>query len=509
VPGGAVRLLALGLFAGFLQACAAGSPTGPTPGGQDEEEEPPVAADVVIQIDAGTTHQALEGFGATTHSLVYADGTQDNVPSALRGPSLQAAYGEVGLTTGNLVVGGLEPSNDNDDPFDLDPDAFVTWRSAVMKEKVVDPASALGLDDPYPGFVISVRRGSPWLGDIRSVDYQRYLDEAAEQVLAGLLDWRQRYGTLPRYAQLLNEPLRGNRSLDGGSIQEVVDLVARAGRRLEDEGLGSVRFVVPGGETEEISLDMARAILEDPEAERHVGAIAYHPYPYGSTYASAANILATSGSGSPDAGEVTVRRELAALGRAHGVPVWMTEVSNGNVDPRSMDHVRARAIHIHDEMVYADAAAYFGMHAFWDSRSQRDHFGNDRLTDAEDSIVLIDNEAGEVTITGMGYAIGHYARWLRRGALRTDASSSDPRVLVTAFRDDARRSLTAVLINNGLEDVVVEVRTDGVALSGDVEGELSVGQERWSPLEAIEPTASDRFFVTLPTESVTTVSVRF
>ena len=58
--------------------------------------------------------------------------------------------------------------------------------------------------------------------------------------------------------------------------------------------------------------------------------------------------------------------------------------------------------------------------------THRDHFkgrggdAKDALFSEQDTIVLIDNERGEVYITGMGRAIGHYARWIPRGAVRLE-----------------------------------------------------------------------------------------
>jgi len=54
-----------------------------------------------------------------------------------------------------------------------------------------------------------------------------------------------------------------------------------------------------------------------------------------------------------------------------------------------------------------------------------------------------------VTITSTGRAIGHYARFIRRGAKRIDATSNDPLLLVSAFRDNTQGGrLVLVAINN-------------------------------------------------------------
>src|SRR6185369_10614403 len=78
-----------------------------------------------IRVDAGTRHQTMEGFGATTIPLVY--DTKDNVPAALRSQAIAAAYRDVHLNMGNLGAEPFEsppgnlyaPANDDADPFNV------------------------------------------------------------------------------------------------------------------------------------------------------------------------------------------------------------------------------------------------------------------------------------------------------------------------------------------------------------------------------------------------------
>jgi len=81
----------------------------------------------------------------------------------------------------------------------------------------------------------------------------------------------------------------------------------------------------------------------------------------------------------------------------------MTEVSNGAVPPLSFDDLLGRAIHIHDELVYANAAAYFGMSNMVDRQSIR---GRDPFSEAG-NIAIVDPIGDKVYIAGMGFAIGH------------------------------------------------------------------------------------------------------
>jgi O-glycosyl hydrolase len=218
-------------------------------------------------------------------------------------------------------------------------------------------------------------------------------------------------------------------------------------------------------------------------------------------------ILKASGAGKPDDQSVRQRAELRDLCRKYALPAWMTEVSHAEVDPRSLDHLRGRAIHIHDEMVYADAAAFYGMNAFWDAKTHDAHFAgraNAGLLSEEDTIVLADNAKESVLITGMGYAIGHYARWIKRGAVRLEAASSDDLVQVTAFRDAAAGRLVLVVINNAPAARTLEVTASRLALKGAVVAEQSVAHRYWEKLKEFAPAAADRFGTQLPPLSVTT-----
>jgi O-glycosyl hydrolase len=462
-------------------------------------------ADVTVRIDGAARHQTYEGFGATTASLTYNNGTKDNVSPTLRSQALDAAYSQVKLTLGSVGLADFETANDDDDPFTFNWSGFEIGGVSATVEKLIKPARARGADDLYPGNVVNTLDRA-WLGDLRTTDYNRYLDEVAEYVAAGAVLWRDQTGVAPKYHALFNEPLTGNKELSGASISVLTDIVKRAGARLRREGL-QTKFIIPSEETEQTSLDDAQAILADPDARQYVAAIGYHTYPYGSTYASVPRILATSGAGRPDAARVALRSQLRDLGTKFGVPVWMTEVSHGEVDPRQFDALLGRAIHIHDEMVYADASAYFGMNALWDSQSNREHFpSGTSLYNEEDTIVLIDNEQGKVLITGMGYAIGQYARWLTRGAVRVESQADNAQVLTVAFHDAAQQRLTLVVINSSDAPRTAAVDVTGLGTLGSIRGERSTSAARWQSIPAFTPESATRLVVALPARSVTTVA---
>ena len=251
----------------------------------------PARADVRIVIDGSKPHQTMQGFGATTISLVF--NATDNVPPAMRTQAIDALYDQVRLNMGNLEIEPFEspgsnvyaPANDNASPTSFG--AGWNWiQSDNMVQKVVNPGAPFGFDRYWLGPVLSSGFALSWAPALRTTNYQLYLDELAEHVAAVAIHWRDAYGHVPAYLQLFNEPLSGNVELSGGSVQEIIDLIKRCGDRLRAEGFPAMKFIVPAEETEQKSLDDARAILADPAARAYVGAIAYHPYPYGSTYAA-------------------------------------------------------------------------------------------------------------------------------------------------------------------------------------------------------------------------------
>ena len=480
-----------------LMACNESTPAQPsrsvTPG------------DTHLEVNAGAVHQVMEGFGATTSSLIYQNGNDDKLPPALRTRSTEAVYKDVRLTLGNVSIGQWEPTNDDADPAYLNEAGLQLAGLRAIDAKLLAPARALGADGLYPGNVISMG-AAPWLKPLRTSDYNRYIDECAEYVVSAVLKWRDVTGEIPRYHAMFNEAIWGNQELGGGSTKEIIDIIKRTGARLRSAGMPT-KLIIPSEYSPAQSLSLAREILADATARQYVGAIGYHVYPYGSAYSGMQNILDGPGRGRPDASAVAERRALRDLGRQYNLPVWMTEVSHGDLDPRAMDALRARAIQIHDELAYADASAYFGMNAIWDSESNVEHFGAGRpLLKEEDTIVLIDLDAGSVMITGTGYAIGHYARWVSRGALRVEASSDDPLVMVSAFTDRKSGKASFVIINNADAARAVQVHVTGMALSGSLTGEQSAGDERWKALGATPVTdAKDGFTITVPAKSVTSL----
>jgi hypothetical protein len=502
-----------------------------------EELESRRLLSVSVQVDNGVSHQVINGWG-TEFTKEYEPG-----PGQIA-TILSLVYGQLGLNLGQAgqlleaPVPDFTRTQDSDpDPFVINWNGFQGWQEQDQHDNWINAPSTiqdgngnsltakqLGFTNYFLGSSFpNIRWENPWLDAIRRTDPATYRQKVAREVLAYELYYQNNYGETPPLFQFGNEELTGNRAIyaggtqdtyPGGPTREMVDLVQTAGQRLADNGFGPVQFLVGSEETESASLDLATAILSDPVARPYVGVIGYHEYPYGSEYSSLARVLQDSGTGRPPHDGIQVRNRLRDLGRQYGVPVWLTEVSHGNVggvQGDTFNSLRGRAIQIHDDLVYADMAGFFFQGAYWDTVLQEQHFGN-RLTlaqlhqeDGDAFAVLGDPTANTWQLTTGAHALGHYSRWVLPGDVRVDAGSDDPLVQVTAFRDDADGGDAFVLINNSSQGREVTISLANGAFAGDLAGEQSTAAALWSPLGGITPTDPTDVTVVLPAQSVTSL----
>jgi O-glycosyl hydrolase len=495
------RTLGVVVAAVLLAGCGGySSSTSPPP---PPNPTPPPAGSVSINVDAANRHQVIEGFGASTEQ--WSDCGNDQM-GASRQAILDAIYKQVKLTMADLHVNPYEfvyatpgacgwdaqiRQNDDNDPFNFNWAGFNFDDAGRFKQDLLDHEPQVTNYMLRGG--VNTRFQDLWLNDLRASNYNLYLQEAIEDAIAPLVYWRKTYGVVPKWHQPFNEPLTGNNEVFGGNTQEIVDLTKTMCARLQREGFTTTKLAVPSETDEASSLSTAQAILADPQARACVGAITYHPY--GGGYAPVDGVLGNSGIGQPNPNLIAVRNQIRDLARQYGLQVWMTEVSGGR-GSNTFDWARARAIHIHDELIYGDANAFWGM---WNAGPTSDPVNYDA-----DTVVTFAPGGGSFSITAMGRAIGHYARRVAPGSVRIEASSGDPLVQVTAFKNDATAKLSFVIINNNSSSASVTVNLAGASLSGALSGEQSTAAAFWQAIPPITPSAAS-FTITLPALSITSV----
>src|SRR6266404_1887672 len=194
------------------------------------------AGPVNVAVDARVVHQTWQGFGATHESLVYG-GTGDVLSASQRQRAVDALFAQVKISTGQAPTTFEAPrsstlanffgagANDNADPLVIDPNGFFTGLGDAFKSKVVDVGGSPF--DLYPDVMISTKYANKWLASLEQSSYDAFLNECAEQALAGVQYWQKTYGAIPAFAMLFNEPLSGNGELAGGNVAAVVDIVKR------------------------------------------------------------------------------------------------------------------------------------------------------------------------------------------------------------------------------------------------------------------------------------------
>jgi O-glycosyl hydrolase len=489
---------------------------------------PPPAADITV--DNTTTHQTIAGWGAE-YPYEYSASLSE------RPEIISEVYGTLKLTSvqvGQLLEAPVADytmtQNSNPDPNVITWSGFQGWQERDNHDGWLDLASTsmltarqLGLT----GYVLgtsfpNVRWENRWLDPIRTSDPSLYVGYVTRELLAYYQYWQNNFSEAPPPFFFGNEEVSGNQALyangatdgyPGGAMQEMVDLIKAGGQRLAANGFGSVKFIVGSEETVGSSINLATAILSDPEARSYVMAIGYHEYPYGSAYSDLAQVLQASGTGNPPASEIQSRNEIRDLARQYGVQLWLTEVSHASVNGlsgASFDTLRGRAIDIHDNLVYADIASFWLQGNEWDTVAQMGHFGNNETLDqllAEDGgdmAVIGDPNTSTWTITNGGYALAHYARWVQPGDVRVESASADPLVQVTAFHRSGAEAF--VLINNAPDPRTVRITISGATFMGSLSGEQSTAAATLSPLAPLPPSSATTATVIVPGESVTSLT---
>jgi O-glycosyl hydrolase len=349
------------------------------------------ATDVTVTLDPSQRSQTIEGFGTTQRLFDDPHTTETFDPATRRGAAtppaseqakiLDALYKDLGLTRVRFHPEGIEPVNDNADPQSADLTKFdFAWKAADGHIAAVKSILSRGATTYYA----SPLTVESWMNESNPEEY-------VEWAMVMLRHWRDQGLEMP-YFSLMNEPgyYQGVKQWSGAWLRDVIKLL---GARLAAEGFRT-KLVVPDDVSPVDAYPRLQTILADADARRYVGAVAYHLYGRGN------------------------ERDITQLAKQHGIPVWMTEYS-------TPDDWREWAALMHQLIAEYDVSAVDYMWGFfgdWD-RSQLV-----RLKVSGSSYVGYD-------FNPQYYVMGQYSRFVRPGAVRIAATSSDPEVKVVAFLD--------------------------------------------------------------------------
>lgn len=200
---------------------------------------------------------------------------------------------------------------------------------------------------------------------------------------------------------------------------------------------GSENMLDMEGKSENWPYFYHQAIKNSATAKNNIDIFAVHGYSDG--------VAASSGSALAQMWE----NHKNQFSKPMNKPAWMTETS-GYVDTWAGSNkpgALSLAMDIYSGLNFGDMQAWV-----WWQGSQSDGIGE---------FNLMSNNGG-----GKKYYVSkHYYRYIRPGAVRVKATSSDPNIFVTAFEHATKGTHTLVIINNGDEAKSVSLEGTGLPAS--------------------------------------------
>ncbi len=266
-----------------------------------------------VTIDSSVTYQVMDGFGSSSRvwdDLHLSNTRRTVIPRTAQQKILSLLYKDLGLTRVRPILdAGIELANDNSNPFTFDSTKFnFEWERNDAHVEFVKQAILYGLQVYFPTPIFLEK----WMTESNPEEY-------VEWALAILLRWREAGMEVPFYS-IVNEP-----SYRRGGIWSATWLtrvVKSLGRRIRAEALRTM-LVIPDDLNPTEAYKRAAPVLEDPEARKYVGALAYH------LYGARARDL----------------RRMRDLSLRYGIPLWMSEYSERRYISYSGGMRWARRIH--------------------------------------------------------------------------------------------------------------------------------------------------------------------
>ena len=427
---------------------------------------------VAIALDPTTTYQRIDGFGgsAADESALRA------MPEPDRSAVLDLLFGDLEPSVVRIKPRpAMEPANDDADPVHVNAAGFVRpddhlWQLAEIFARGNHPFLLGALWTP-PAWMKTtsqeccggtLRAGMETeLAEFFSV-YLSYL-EAARHPLDSLSIQNEPEAASPWDANTY-APLR---------MGKVLEAVAQ---RIVADG-HSTRLHGPDNAIASFLPVFLPALLAKPIVLSLFDAVGFHLY--GGTFY-------------PDSSTIAADVAPVANAAPAGMPLWMTEFSNTTF----------RGYGSHDEgiwqaeLIHESLLSGVSMYVMWNLY---------RPGGPGEAAIVIPTTPGAhgYTVTPKYWTLRQYAKYVRPGAVRIEASSGDADLLVSAFRDDTVGKLVAVVINRAAAPRWAVF--SGANLSGAPEivrtSELESGSE-------LAPDSVDRFAdrsLLMPARSVATL----
>lgn len=448
-------------FAGALLLAGAACP--PTP----FEAHPTVR----VTLDPAATFQTMQGIGGSAAD----EGALRGMPEPDRSEVLDLVFGDLAPSVVRLKVRpAIEPVNDDADPAHVNAAGFVApsdllWQMAELAQRG-DPKRIAAMWTP-PAWMKTTNQEC--CGGTLLPGYDAELAELFSVWLGALAD----AGTPVDSLSIQNEPEAASpwdaNTYTPARMAGVLEAVAQ---RLAADGHATTLHGPDNAVANFVPIFLP-ALLAQPSAAARFEAVGFHLY--GSTFY-------------PDSSTVAPDVEPVAAAAPPGMPLWMTEFSNTTF----------QGYGTHDEgvwqaeLMHESFQAGVSLYAMWNLY---------RPGGPGEAAIVIPTTRGTpgYTITPKYWTLRQYSKFVKPGAVRIGATSGDPDLLVSAFRDDAAGQWIAVAINRA--DAPRWGYFDGIAPPGPPRVVRTSASELGAeiPLDA-----TDRFgdhALLLPARSVTTL----
>lgn len=444
----------------------------------------PTPLSVNVTIDATKTHQTIAGFGGFGAQNVYWSG----------GPfTSQRFVRDIVEDLGSTIIRdelptSFEIENDNVDPNVTNLDGYNLTRSIpghhapfAVRVPHLKALRAAGVET----FIVSVWSPAPWMKWNNRIDngtpdnsapaynanpttasnqlkVSNY-EEFAEMCVAYCRIFKREVGIDLYGLSIQNEP-RFSQSYqsslyDGPALR---DLLIVVGRRFKKENITTKLFAPEDVGWLDGVKGMTLPILENAEARSYVGMVATHGY-------ALDGIL-------PASTDATTWQTMYGWGKSYDLPLWMTETSGyKNNHTGAIDLAKA----MYTALRFGNVSAW----VFW--------------TLSEEQVTEYSLLSSSGTKSKRYYVSKQYYRYVRPGAVRVEAATTDADLLPLAFVKDGLSTL--VVTNIGSADKSIQVKGDGTATQYKVyQTTLSENCVEKSPIKAGEP-------VKIPAQSVVTL----
>ena len=444
------------------------------------------AEPVKVVVDGSRVGQRWEGWGAT--DLFSFDGVQVDreagrpgvIPPDGRKATLKLYYHDLGMTRVRFWPMGYEPADAGGNPPRPGPNRFMWHGRGTRPVNSVDPfcedhlvmgAQFRSPDEPFTFYPsahqweswMTVNPKGKWWWDPDAKFNPAMVGRYAEHAAAAVVHIRDKYGYELPYWSPFNEP-SDNAKL---SKETWLALVLACGREFKKQHVNT-KLVICDNVTPEASAEAIEYVLANEEARGYMGAVSYHRYRGDFVLETVKPMLAKVLKGEP-----LVKSPVSFYDTAikYGKSVWLSEqCSYGASGITRFDAGHTRANHICDEINVGKVNAFDFMLGYFVERGHNDetpilmHFNDGKFTGAE--------------ITPFGWWISQFTRYIRPGARQLAVALSSPLLGAVAFKHQAKKTLTLVVINNKPGPETISIQLDRLAL-----GSQKLSRVRTSPGE--------------------------